>query len=71
MQDEEGPDVKALIATLRSIAAHPTHFSYGAISVVATTAANILDGGPAEDPDEDGPMQCEGQLTIHDFPEQV
>lgn len=62
------PDVEALLTTLRAITDHPDHFSYGAISIAARTAINVIqqsDAMPAGAPMQ--VSQCEGQLSIHDL----
>jgi hypothetical protein len=62
---DEEPDFRAIITTLRAISDHPSHFSYGAISMATKTAADVLAGLPTPQV-EDSPTHCEGQLSLHD-----
>jgi len=62
------PDTQAVVSMLRAIRDHPTHFSYGAISIAAGTAADILDGSTAAMSQQgEARAQCEGQLSILDL----
>lgn len=60
----EGPDVEALVTTLRALADNPTKFSPATISITAAMAAEAL-GGPPAIQASPGPA-CPGQMTIYD-----
>jgi hypothetical protein len=64
---DEEPDIRAITTTLTAIRDHPSHFSYGAISLAAGTAVSILKGIPVT-PEDSGEItsHCEGQLSLHD-----
>lgn len=64
----EGPDVEALVTTLRALTDNPTKFSPATISITAAMAAEAL-GGPPAIQASSGPA-CPGQISIYDLHEE-